>query len=234
MTLPPRCSNGNTELLLDDGLPPLTAHSQYLRHASTVFRDALSCSKQAEPGQSRANGETEAPAAKRRRVLLQLPLPGCSREQVLLLLGCLYAWTRETFMHGLGPFQLVELATLVADKLGCRAVLELVDSTLVKTCKQGYDSSDLLRGWLTAKEAFAQFLMARRLHLAEFEKHVGIYIGEHSREVKVGLPDAGITAILQGGEQVQGSLQCEINNLQNRLQYLQKRYGEHDDDPEFW
>ena len=135
-------------------------------------------------------------------------------------------------MQGLGPLQLVELAT-VADKLGCRAVLELVDSTLVKTCKQQGYSFDLPRGWLTAKEAAAHFLMARRLHLTEFEKHVGFFIGEHSKEIKVGLLDAGITAILQGADHVKGTLQCEVDDHHSRIEYLQSRVGP-ENNPEDW
>ena len=45
----------------------------------------------------------------------QLQLPGTSRQQALLLLHFLYAWARESWLAGLLPQELVELAR-VADR----------------------------------------------------------------------------------------------------------------------
>ena len=42
-------------------------------------------------------------------------MSGWRRKQALLLLHCLYAWTRETAIHALEPPELVELAR-VADR----------------------------------------------------------------------------------------------------------------------
>ena len=132
---------GDVQLLLDDG-SSLTAHSQYLQHASTMLRGALDCAKLAEPATASSDGlhasdssPGSSPASKRHRTQPTVPLPGVTMPQAMLLLQILYSFARETFVWGLTAPQLLELAR-VADKLGCLEVLQLVDATLVGICAE--------------------------------------------------------------------------------------------------
>ena len=136
---PPAASmKGDVQLILDEGLS-FRAHNQYLQLTSDVFEDALKHCSQEQPNTA-PEGAHDAtvkslPPSSCDTAALQLPLPGVSKRQLLLLLCCLYAFRCESWMGSLDPSQLLDLVT-IADKFGCKAVVELVDSNLVRLCKQ--------------------------------------------------------------------------------------------------
>ena len=197
------CSGGNIELRLEDG-SSMRFCARELQQATTVLRDALACSEQAAAGQGSARAAASRDAVAQNEAVHKLPLPGSSREQVLLLLGCLHEQSRECFIAQQSPPLLEELAK-IADKLGCTAICALVDRTLVSACKKwgvyGCGSPAPMPGdWLNVWDAAAQLMMARRLRLTAFECRVGRFIGEHVDDVDWRLLDPATQALLAGAQ----------------------------------
>lgn len=201
-TEPTQAQSGDVQLLLDDG-STLNAHSQYLEHASTVLRGALDCAHPAqdasasESGQQASDGSPDfSPACKRRRAQLRVPLPGVTRQQAVLLLALLYSFTREKFMTGLKPPQLLELAR-IADRLQCRDVLKLVDERLFRICSW-QDVGASQDGWVNVKDAPALHALAHKLQLHEFADMVGMFLGMHMQEIDLTQLDASLATVMRG------------------------------------
>ena len=201
MEIPALCSDGDVHLLLDDG-GAFCAHSSYLSHASTVLRDALACSMPAAATPASPDELEAGRAVKQRRVHHKLPLPGTTKEQVLLLLHCIHAWEREAWVCALDASQLVELAT-VADKLGASAVFKLVDSTFVRLCEGLAPSS--ISGVVNSNNAYAVLLIACKLQLPQSTKRLGSFIGSHPDAISKASMNAALAAILDGAA---GQIQC--------------------------
>ena len=203
-------------LELEDG-SSLQAHSQLLGIASTTFRDALHCASQASAAASQAEldslPEPESPAQKCQKATLRLPLHGTSRTQALLLLHLLYAWSRQSFLDGLQPCELIELATCL-DKFSCDAcLLSLVDRRLVTAIYEqarampsyaiGYhakrdDKAYLAASWLNVSNAPARHRLARKLQLTRLEDRVGGFLADHADEVDLKDVERSIAGVLRG------------------------------------
>ena len=194
---------GDTELMLDGG-SSLRAHSQYLPHASTVFEAALTCCTQAPPDEV-VHKKRKHAAEAQATCTFQLPLPGASRHQVLLLLHSLYAFKREAWVSSLNSAQHGELAA-IAHKFGCEAVLELVDSSLVSMCQQerarAGSEPRQAKAWLCAEHAPEQFKVAQKLQLRKFEARVGQFLGSSAPEIDLSELDHGTAAVLRGACQL--------------------------------
>ena len=220
---PRQSLDGDVLITLDDG-SSFRAHSVYLQHASEVFANALACHSLPEQPSQASDGlpgsRSTRGAAKRPKLeppapatpeLKKLPLPGTTRKQALLLLYCLYAWTRETSMNHLCPSELVELAK-VAHLFGAEKVLQVADHALVKICtaeltemaeaSEDPDGADPLAAWLNVEDAPAQHHLARKLHLTQFRACVGHFMGKHARRINLGAVDASISAVLRGAREM--------------------------------
>ena len=174
----------------------MSAHSLYLSHASSVFKNALQCAAARQADAKIATDDEpdgdDSPTAKRPKVMTKLPLPGVTRRQAQLLLHVLYCLKKESWADSLGPPELIDLAT-VCDKFSAVGLLQLADEALVKRT-----ASKTATGWLTVLDAPGQHELARRLHLASYEAHVGRFLGRHAHEVDLSRLDASTAAILEG------------------------------------
>ena len=223
---PALCSEGDVHLVLDDGTA-VCAHSLYLGHASTVLKDALACSVPAAATPASPDELEAGHAVKHRRVHHKIPLPGTSKEQVLLLLHCIHAWEREAWVRALTASQLVELAT-VADKLGASAVFKLVDSTFVKFC-EGLEPSST-HGVVNSNNAHAVFLIACGLQLPRSLKCLGNFIGSNPGAVsKLESVDAGLAAVLEGAAE---QIKCLSEKIKRAEQMGFRDEDEYED--EYW
>ena len=183
-------------MVLDDGTA-LPAHSLYLQHASTVFYNALACSKVADcihqtaprPDSLAGSSAVQGPP----QAKLPLPLPNTSKEQALLLLHCMYAFDRAKWAKALQPYELAALAA-VAHRFGCLQILELADSALLQ-------ASAADAGFTTVKNAPTQHQLARRLQLVQFELHVARFLGSYPNAVDLSKLDPGTAAVLEGARQ---------------------------------
>ena len=221
MRLPEQCHDGDVLLVLDDGTT-FCAHSQYLRLASAVLRDALACSVPAAADPASPDDLAASPAAKQRRGYHKLPLPGSSKEQVLLLLHCIYAWERDAWVCSLNAPQLVELAT-ISDKLRAEAVLKTCDTRLVKICEGLRYHWTKYEGLVHGRNAHAVFCMARKLQLTCFLEEVGKYMGSNPGLIRTNLMDAGTAAIMRGAAET-------IEGLSQRIQEAEQQgFGQGDD-----
>ena len=216
-SIPPAKSvNGDLLITLDDG-SRIPAHSVYLQHASEVFTNALdTCPGQAGAPEAAHSSKLRS-AAKRLRTdqpprprsdPLELALPSTSKRQALLLLNCLYAWTRETTVWAWPPPDLLELAR-VSHRFGCTEVLQLADSGLVKMCKAEAAAEEvetveevLYEGWLNFEDAPAQHRLARDLHLTGFEACIGRFMGMHANDVDLESVDPSLAAVLEGARKI--------------------------------
>ena len=192
----PSEEEGDVTLALDDGTQ-LTAHSQILQRASSVFMNAMACCSSSSDQQGLTSAsQTSMPAHQGAKI--RLPLPGTSKAQALLLLQSLYCWARESYLDSLMLTELIDLAR-VCDQFGVLPVLRLVDDTLVKLCGAGVSPS---AEYLTADTAPALFKLARQLHLSRFEVHVAQYLGQNAHAVQLKDLDPTTAAILRGARQL--------------------------------
>ena len=192
---------GDVQLPLDDGTV-LRAHRLYLEHASAVLKASLHT---ANPNIEEGSGASR-PAANKcpgqgSAADLKLPLPAVTRRQAQLLVHALYCFTRETWASSLGPPELIDLAR-IAEHLGCKQVLSLVDTVMVVKCSAEADrpgsALDTPGTWLTVQDAPAQHQLARKLQLAEYEALVGRFLGRHAYDVDLTRLDPSFAAVLQG------------------------------------
>ena len=191
---PPLSLEGDVQLSLDDG-STMSAHSLYLSHASTVFKNAIYCKLGHQTPIDVTHDEsddTESPSAKRPKVMAKLPLPGATRRQVQLLLQTLYCVKKESWLDSLCPPELIDLAT-VLDKYSAVELLQVVDEVLVKKTAIGP-----AQRWLTVLDAPGQHQLASRLHLTSYEAHVGRFLGRHAHQVDLTRLDASTAAVLEG------------------------------------
>ena len=192
---PVQSLDGDVLLTLNDSTG-FRVHSQFLQQISPVLKSALACGRPPEhSGASSADSaQAHKPASDSSRTGPQLPLPGTSKQQALLLLHCLYSWSRESWLCGLPYAEILDLA-MVADKFGCAPMLQLVDSCLVKACQASEPA------WVSVTTAPNQFNLACQLHLPSFEAHVGRFLGRHTSAVVLKDLDAVTAAILQGARE---------------------------------
>ena len=198
---------------LDD--EPLRAHLIYLQHASALFTDVLascSSSQQQQPHKPGGSGD-ETPTSKRQRLAskLQLPLPGTSEKQALLLLHCLYQHTQPAWADGLEVPELLDLAR-VAHKFACSAVLQRADRLLVAAVKaeealvaerpKFEQLAAQAEAWLTPQNAPARLSFAQDLTLPSLALHVGAFMALHADEVDLGGVDAALLGVLRGARQL--------------------------------
>ena len=52
--------------------------------------------------------------------------------------------------------------------------------------------------WLSVEHAPAQYVVARKLQLREFEAAVGLFLGSHTHEIDLDEVDSGTAAVLRG------------------------------------
>ena len=197
-TLPPAAAGGGNTLIVLDSGEELHAHSFWLEAASEVFRTALTCTP--TPGRSTRSSRQVSPDAAASR-MQQLPLPGVSKHQALLLLHCLYAWANKDWVGTLSQSDLLDLAR-IADKYACARVLELVDSTLVQQCRAAPSPP----GCLSPDNAPAQFQLARDLHLEEYEGEIAQFLGMHASQVDLSKLDKTLANVLRGASKSHAEL----------------------------
>ena len=152
-------------------------------------RDALA--KDVHPPRSGSKRPRPAsPAA------LELRLPEVSKKQALLLLHCLYECRRDTWVAGLRPPDMLELAR-VADRYGFLEVLDLVDTCLAERCeqeeKQGPDGV-----WLLVEDAPQLLQVARKLQLGSFKARILRFIGRHAHDIDLSRLDGSVAEVLTG------------------------------------
>ena len=195
--LPSLSLSGDIVILLDDG-SIVRAHSQYLQHASTVFDNALKCAGNAD---AQILGLSGGVVGKCHSSETQLPLPSATKQQVLLLLHCLYAWDRKSWAESLRAHELAELAR-IAHRFDIVPVLQLADESLVKLCHtKGADAYGQL-SLMNTLRAPAQFQLAQDLALPQFEHHAGVFIGRHAHDVDIRKLDARSAALLSGAREL--------------------------------
>ena len=211
---PAQSLTGDATLVLDaqEG-PPLSVHSLYLQHASSLFRDMIllrqsstvavtSCVDWLESSQ-----DSDSPVAKRQRAELKLSLPGTSRKQTLLLLHCMYAWDGTAAVEDMHLPELVDLAN-VLDKYGAVLMLRRVDGLLLAACaaeqKLIPGCSDIpeaqAAAWLNVQDAPALFVWAGKLHLSKTQAHLAEYMVQHAPMIDVSKLDATSAAFLRGAQ----------------------------------
>ena len=189
-TLPPQASSGDTLIKLD-GDHTLTAHAVYLEHASSVFTAALTDCSQPKPAAkktSRPAKPTRTPPPPPR----ELPMPGVSLNQALLLLHCLYALDRRSWLASISPGDLLELAH-ITHRFDCTSTLDLVHAMMVQRCAAPAPRAPLL----TVENAPSQLEVARELQLEGFEACIGRFLGRHAEEVDMGELDPCLASALQ-------------------------------------
>ena len=206
---PARSQNGDVKVTGPEDRWTLRAHPLYLRHASGVFADVLAgCSRpQQQETPSQDNPSDDAPAPKRHKPGLRLPLPDTTRKQALLLLHCLYQHTQPAWADDLGIPELLDLA-LVAHKFDCTAVLQQSDRLLVAAveaeerlvagCNPAQRPATAAAAWLTPQNALAQHALTDKLHLPKLALHVGAFMAMHANELDLGSVDVSILGVLQG------------------------------------
>ena len=189
-TPPPQASSGDTLIKLD-GDHTLTARAVYLEHASSVFTAALTDCSQPKPAAKRrksagqANENTPPPSRK-------LPMPGVSLHQALLLLHCLYALDRRSWLASISPGDLLELAH-ITHRFDCTSTLDLVHAMMVQRCAAPAPRAPLL----TVENAPSQLEVAGELQLEGFEACIGRFLGRHAKEVDMGELDPCLASALQ-------------------------------------
>ena len=226
---PPKTSSGgDVQLILDDGTV-LCAHASRLEQASAALKATLAGSGAQASDKQDTPADAEGPQ-KRQRAMLELPMPGVSNKEALLLLHCLYSSSQKTWLGKRAPPQLMDLAR-IASSLGCNAVVQGVDKALVRACQYArYDDEDEYEydrhdygcepdysndpeaksGWVNVGDAPAQLRLARELQLPEFEAHVGLFMGMHAPAVDLKRLDAGTAAILQGAQLLHGMMDVKF------------------------
>ena len=213
--IPPAQSlDGDVLLQLDDG-NSLAAHFLHLKTVSSVFSGASSCSRQGQAAMPQSGSHPESPRAhetKKRKTMLELPLPDTSKKQALLLLHCLYAWDRKSWVETLDHPELTALGRL-AHRFSCTAVLQLVDHGLVD-----FSNASIKAGnpYLTPETAPDDHKLALELRFPQYEAHVGHFLGKAAHLVDLTQVDVHFAAVLQGACSMRDELMAEIIMLQKR------------------
>ena len=188
--------------MLDNG-EILTAHSQFIAASSEVLKAALACEHASEmqDEQETASMSTVSSAGKK------LPLPNTSKEQVLLLLHCLYTFNRESWAKTLSSSDLFSLAE-IAHRFACQEVLSLADSTLCNchSAPTDHTAPAALVSGLTPVNAPELYKAAQTLHLTQYESHVGCYLGKHADEVDLEMMEPSCAHIMRGAIQARGEV----------------------------
>ena len=95
----------------------MSCHAAYLENASEVLANALNCTT--------ASSDTAAGK------ILQLPLPGVTKQQIQVFLCTIYSLRADRFVSGLSFALLRDLAD-IAHKYACHEVLHMADTALVE------------------------------------------------------------------------------------------------------
>ena len=189
---PPYQSLSGDVVLKLDGNLSITAHSAYLEHASEVFQNVLGeCSQRHTAAKKRrtahqADGQQCATSPR------ELPMPGAGMHQALLLLHCLYAFDRRSWLAALSPSDLLDLAS-ITHRYACTSILDLVHTVLVQRCSAGAPSTPVL----TISNAPEQLQVAKKLQLTGYEACIGRFLGTHAADIDMRKLDVCLANALQ-------------------------------------